>query len=169
MLARSVRWVGVFDACNLLPDNGTIMDASLYVVSQNAIIRNCDGSVLILKHLSGKWMLPGGKMKQGESCAAALRRELLEEIGLRKFRVEEIVDVHSWEEDRKNYLGVTYSISVGQRFHVSLGDEHTKVSWVRSDGLAKYNFFHSNIPRRLRAFWIHKENTGSGEGDLLAA
>jgi 8-oxo-dGTP diphosphatase len=33
-------------------------------------------------HLPGRWELPGGKVKQGESCAIAVMREVREELGI---------------------------------------------------------------------------------------
>jgi 8-oxo-dGTP diphosphatase len=44
-----------------------------------------DGRLLVTRrqdgvHLAGMWEFPGGKVAQGESHAAALRREMLEEL-----------------------------------------------------------------------------------------
>lgn len=47
-----------------------------------------DGRILICRrprgtHLGGTWEFPGGKKRRGETYAGCLRREMLEEVGLR--------------------------------------------------------------------------------------
>jgi 8-oxo-dGTP diphosphatase len=53
-----------------------------------AVIRNQEGHVLLTRrpigtHMGGLWEFPGGKIEDGESPAAALVREIDEELGLR--------------------------------------------------------------------------------------
>jgi 8-oxo-dGTP pyrophosphatase MutT (NUDIX family) len=45
----------------------------------------CDGELLLVRHTYGpqRWELPGGGVRRREEPAAALRRELDEELGLR--------------------------------------------------------------------------------------
>lgn len=52
-----------------------------------AAVIECDGKVLVCQRRRGdtfelRWEFPGGKVKQGESSKEALRRELMEELGV---------------------------------------------------------------------------------------
>lgn len=54
-------------------------------VSAGAVVTDKHGRVLLLKHRfrpGSGWGMPGGFIEEGEQPAAALRRELREEIGL---------------------------------------------------------------------------------------
>lgn len=61
-----------------------------------------DGRFLLTSRPAGKvyagyWEFPGGKLEPGESVEAALRRELLEEIGVT------VGPVHPWRVERIDY------------------------------------------------------------------
>ena len=56
------------------------------LVSAVALI-DADGRILLAqrpedKHMGGMWEFPGGKVEQGETAEAALRREIKEELGI---------------------------------------------------------------------------------------
>jgi 8-oxo-dGTP diphosphatase len=73
-----------------------------------AVITRSDGSVLLAQRPSGKayagyWEFPGGKLEPGETAAAALARELHEELGITVTRaapwiVQEFVYPHAHVE-----------------------------------------------------------------------
>jgi len=61
-----------------------------------------DGAFLLTSRPEGKvyagyWEFPGGKLEAGETVEAALRRELIEEIGVT------IGAVHPWKVERVDY------------------------------------------------------------------
>jgi ADP-ribose pyrophosphatase YjhB (NUDIX family) len=53
-----------------------------------------DRVALVLHTYLDNWYLPGGGVKQGESYAQALVRELHEEIGLATFHIERVLGVY---------------------------------------------------------------------------
>lgn len=51
----------------------------LFMPSAHALIRDDDGRLLLVRHVEGRWMLPGGAVEPGETPADAVRRECWEE------------------------------------------------------------------------------------------
>ena len=73
-----------------------IIDVAVGILMQE------DGSFLMTSRPAGKvyagyWEFPGGKIERGETLADALRRELIEEIGIT------IGAVHPWKEQMVDY------------------------------------------------------------------
>ena len=96
-----------------------------------------DGQILIAqrppgKHLAGGWEFPGGKVNQGEAPLAALRRELLEELGVQVDTAEYLVSCDHEYEDRRVHLElwlVTEFIGQPQSL------DHQALRWVNADQL----------------------------------
>ena len=68
-----------------VPSNTAYVPDVVSVVA--AVIIRDDGRILVTQrlagaHLGGKWEFPGGKPEPGESDEEALRRELVEELGV---------------------------------------------------------------------------------------
>ena len=66
------------------------------------VLLQADGRFLLTSRPAGKvyagyWEFPGGKLESGESVSVALRRELLEELGI------EALDIEPWRTELVDY------------------------------------------------------------------
>ena len=101
--------------------------------------------------LRGQWSLPGGLVETGETLAAAVRREIAEETGLR-VRVERIVEVldcmtrDSRRRVQYHYVLVDFLCRV-QGGRLRAASDVSEARWVRRDQLAKYGL--RAVPRRV--------------------
>lgn len=126
------------------------MEHQLFKITQNAVIKNTSGSVLVLCHTTGKWLLPGGKINAGETWLEGLQRELREELSIPDFQIAKILDVDSWIEKKDGYCVITYLIESSKEFTIKLSDEHDKYAWIQLEDLDKYEFWTPKIKDRIR-------------------
>ncbi len=87
------------------------------------------GNFLMVRQAQGKrlWTLPGGKVKAVEKLDAALRRELLEEIGE---RIRAARPIGIFDRPEKRNLTVLYRVSlIGRRLRSSRNDEISAVEF----------------------------------------
>ena len=107
-----------------------------------AVIQSKDGRMLISKrptasHQGGLWEFPGGKVEQGESTLAALKRELLEETGLVVLTAEPLLTVSHDYADKAVLLDVWRVTSFAGN---AAGFEGQEVRWVELGDLSAYEF-----------------------------
>ncbi len=132
------------------------MVPQLFKISQHALIENPSNEVLILRHKTGKWLLPGGKIDKHETSIEGLRRELTEELFVKDFKVKGVFDVDAWPEKDEGYCVITYIVELPKNQKIKLSDEHTEYVWVKRGDLHKYDFWNSKIKERIEKFFQNK-------------
>jgi len=94
-----------------------------------------EGSVVVLRNNRGEWELPGGRLDATDaSPAAALRREMNEELGL-DVEVGPLVDSWIYDVEGKRVLILTYSCNAERPVDLGYSDEHTDVAEFTLDAL----------------------------------
>ena len=133
---RELREILESNGLNLKPQPNQFERVHHPIATVGALIFNASGHVLMLRthKWSNLWGIPGGKVKWGESCLDALRREIKEETDL---EIEEIVFtlaqdcIHSKEFYRDaHFILLNYTCRcLGEAF-VKLNDEACEFRWV---------------------------------------
>lgn len=125
------------EALRGLPINGTGAGPGRRpVVTVGAAIEDRVGRVLMVRthKWSNRWGIPGGKVKFGETCEAALRRELREETGLevgdvRFVLVQDCIRSEEFYRD-EHFLLLNYRCVTETPETVVLNDEAQEFRWV---------------------------------------
>jgi len=117
------------------------------------LVFNRAGEALMIRthKWSDKWGIPGGKIKWGETSGAALRREILEETGLKisSIRFVLVQDcIHSKEFYRDaHFVLLNYTCRcAGKNPRVKLNDEGREFRWVK---LAEAKKMKLNKPTKI--------------------
>lgn len=78
------------------------------VVGICAAGRTDDGRWLLIRRAdTGTWALPGGTLEWGETLRVGLERELLEEAGVERSRIERVVGIYSRPDRDPRFHAVT--------------------------------------------------------------
>jgi nucleoside triphosphatase len=107
-----------------------------------ALIFNPKGEVLLVQSHKwrGKWVMPGGRIQAGEKIVDALKREIIEETGLKIYDIkfvnflEFIYDKHFWR--KKHFIFLDFACKTKDS-KVKLNDEAEKFCWVKPEKASK--------------------------------
>lgn len=120
-----------------------------YYIGIKGLIKNAQGSVLILKDNStGKWEVPGGRIDQNQAIEEAFRREMSEELpgsvvnsfGGVIFAAQGDFIV---ENDHKLML-LFFETDVELPEETNLSDEHSELAWVNNANIEDYEIYSSD-------------------------
>lgn len=123
------------------------------VATVGALITSQRGEVLMIRthKWSDRWGIPGGKIKLGETCEAALRREIMEETGLELgeihfVMVQDCIDPPEFERPAHFLLMNYVACCVNDDAPVILNDEAEEYQWLMPESAMKLEL---NQPTRI--------------------
>ena len=117
-----------------------IVHVAVGVIKKNNAIFICkraDG-----QHQGGLWEFPGGKVEAGESVFVALKRELIEEVGLTIHSSSQLMVIEHDYGDKCVKLDVHVVSNFSGEAHGAEGQDN---AWVSIDELDNYEFPAANV------------------------
>jgi 8-oxo-dGTP diphosphatase len=117
----------------------------------------CDGNEVLcvqrasnkFPYISEKWEFPGGKLEQGETGEEALRREILEELGLAVLVQPRLMTVdHSYPDFRLKMEVFMCALEMGQNRADIMLHEHIHHLWldVLSERFSELEWAAADLP-----------------------
>lgn len=115
------------------------MKEQLFHIGIKAVIVQ-DGKVLVVfdPRFHG-YDLPGGKIDEGEGIEKALKRELNEELGLKRFEIKELLYAFERTDYKKKGISlmlIFYRVKA-KIFKIQLDKEHTGYKWISKKDFSK--------------------------------
>ena len=113
-----------------------------------AVMGDADGRILACRrssggHLGGLWEFPGGKVEAGEELAAALVRELQEELGVLVGVGEPLTPV-TWDYGRGPFRLLPFICTVLQGIPTPL--EHDELRWCDRSEAERLTWAAADVP-----------------------
>jgi 8-oxo-dGTP diphosphatase len=112
------------------------------------VIEDGDGRFLVCrrpagKHLGGLWEFPGGKVEDGESHAAALVRELREELAI-EVAVHDALPPVVWHYERASIRLLPYRCTITRG--VPHPHEHDQLRWCAPHDFTSLDWAPADLP-----------------------
>jgi ADP-ribose pyrophosphatase YjhB (NUDIX family) len=136
------------------------------IVGVGAVVVDDEERVLLVRRgrppLAGEWSLPGGAVETGETLAAALQREVLEEAGLVVSvgpMIEVLDRIHSEADGRVayHYVLIDYVCTpVGGR--LGAGSDALDATWAHANELAALGVQPLTIEVVQKGIAIHRQS-----------
>jgi len=134
------------------------------------IIYNSNNEIFIAKRkknqfMPGYWELPGGKLEPNEDHISAIKRELLEETGIKVIDCKLVQKIqHTYPENKINLSVYRIDDYLGE----PIGYEGQEALWISTNRLEKFNLLPTmwRIINRFslpKLYWITPENHNSEE------
>ena len=113
-----------------------------------AVIKNQQGQIFIAKrpensHQGGLWEFPGGKVESDETVLEALKRELLEEVGILLIKASPLIRIPHDYGDKSVLLDVW---QIEKFSGNAFGNEGQETRWINKGSLSEYDFPLANLP-----------------------
>ena len=109
-------------------------------VAVKAVIQNEAGQFLIMRE-GERWQAVGGRLEKGEKLEEGLRRETLEETGIKDLEVGKVIHVDEWfakPEGELKHIVALFFLCKTRTNDVALSNEHQEFAWVAPDQLDDY-------------------------------
>lgn len=118
-----------------------------FKLSQQAVIFNQKGEFLILYCENGNWLLPGGRVDEGEmDLTKALARELQEECN---FKLKEIIKPVWFDvTPTMGTYAIAFECIVENQENLKISSEHTEYKWIKPSE-AKECLYYKNIANKI--------------------
>lgn len=121
------------------------MKEMMFYIGVKALIEDKKGRILLFhspgwsqQNIQPHWDLPGGRIDVGENLLTALKREIYEETGIKKYSkpqffyatISHHLTTHKIYDFKVGLAILVYKIKIPGSSEFKISDEHTKYEWV---------------------------------------
>jgi len=113
-------------------------------VGVKILLKNKDGKYLVVcrsaeayPEVGAEWCIPGGRINPGYSLSENLKREVMEETGLKIIGESKLITAQDILKRDKHIVRLTYSGFADGK--VRLSEEHTDFKWLSLEEIRKLN------------------------------